>query len=161
MKPRGVITLKDSDIPRFWSKVDSTGGPAACWPYVKGQHFRVYVRGRGTVMYQPRRVARMIDQGDVAPDTIVVTRVECDARCCNPAHLQIKPYTKSEPAETFGRPMSEAERKDYGYAICDHYPEGVPIYAAAPLANKHTAAKYPIPEDDPVPWQIWESIRRS
>ena len=72
-------------IPRFWSHVDKSGGPDACWPWTG----HLYARGRGTYRYhgqvvQPHRLAYSLTHG--TPPSKHLRRV-CEMRhCCNPDH---------------------------------------------------------------------------
>jgi len=73
---------------RFWSKVDRSGGPESCWPWVCGKD----TKGYGCCRIGPRkqtcahRVSWQISRGDIPPGLLVCHR--CDnPPCCNPAHL--------------------------------------------------------------------------
>lgn len=73
---------------RFWRKVDMTGGPDACWPWMGNRHPRGYgrawFRSRGT---NAHRVAYILTKGPIPPDKPFVCH-HCDnPPCCNPAHL--------------------------------------------------------------------------
>lgn len=71
----------------FWSRVDSSAGPDACWPWAMscrpdgyGQTFH-----EGAVRLA-HRVAYMLVKGDIPERHLVMH--SCDNRpCCNPAHL--------------------------------------------------------------------------
>jgi hypothetical protein len=81
---------------RFWSKVDRSGGPSACWPWIAGRH------ERGYGLYSPPRPAktkrahrlvleeklgRRLAAGEQARHAV------CDnPPCCNPAHLEPGTY---------------------------------------------------------------------
>lgn len=89
--PRGVYYRGDP-VARFWSRVDKSGGPEACWPWSGG----CSPNGYGLVSWQGRtttaqRVAwelvhGAIPAGEGHHGTCACHR--CDnRRCCNPAHL--------------------------------------------------------------------------
>jgi hypothetical protein len=88
---------------RFWSQVDTSGGPDACWPWTGTRHSRGYgtfyvVKGDQRLAH---RVAFMLSRGDPGPDVI---DHECHNRdltcpggkfcphrlCQNPTHLSAK-----------------------------------------------------------------------
>lgn len=78
--------MNQATIERFWSKVDKSGGPDACWPWTAGRYPKgygsFYMRGRD---HQSSRVAWVLLNGD--PGDLFVCH-ECDnPPCCNPAHL--------------------------------------------------------------------------
>lgn len=73
---------------RFWPKVDRTGGPAACWPWIaKAKHPFGYGRmtsGRHAQV-KAHQIAFALANGPIGDAWI---RHTCDApECCNPAHL--------------------------------------------------------------------------
>ena len=71
---------------RFWSKVDSSGGPDACWPWLAGkiEEYGVFWLDGG--MQVASRVAYRIATG-CDPEELCV-RHSCDnPPCCNPKHL--------------------------------------------------------------------------
>lgn len=69
----------------FWSAVDQSGGPDACWPWkaARGKDGYGHVRWDGKVSYA-HRIAYMLTYGDPG-DLCVLHR--CDNHpCCNPSH---------------------------------------------------------------------------
>lgn len=72
----------------FWSKVDRSGGPEACWEWQAGTTGSGYGRfkdgPRGQVM--AHRFAWELTHGDIPEEMVICHR--CDnPPCCNPAHL--------------------------------------------------------------------------
>jgi|SRR3990167_6387503 len=85
----------------FWSKVDRSGGPNACWPWTgattRGGYGNV---GRGGRYYRAHRMAWGLVNGPMPRDLHACH--SCDnPPCCNPAHLF--PGTNRENAEDAGR----------------------------------------------------------
>ena len=82
---------------RFWEKVDTSGGPDACWPWTAGRTTRshgpsVYYYGLIRAgdgerrILLAHRVALMLDTGEMPEDRDACHT--CDnTLCCNPAHL--------------------------------------------------------------------------
>jgi hypothetical protein len=85
-EPTGVIASGDQ-MPLFWSKVDQSGGPDACWTWTLGRDKDGYgltkVNRKTT---RAHRVAWALANGPI-PDGLWVLH-ECDnPPCCNPRHL--------------------------------------------------------------------------
>jgi len=78
--------LTPKDIARFWSKVDRSGGPDACWPFVGHRDKLGYGKiliGRSCLL--THRVAWISTNGPIPNGLCVLHR--CDnPPCCNPAH---------------------------------------------------------------------------
>jgi hypothetical protein len=83
--------FSERDIARFWSKVDRSAGPDACWPWTAGRlksaygHFGKSIKNR-THSFRSHRVALYLATGkDPYP---LDTLHSCDnPPCCNPDHL--------------------------------------------------------------------------
>lgn len=85
---------------RFWSKVDSSGGADACWPWKAGHAshgygwFRLGSRTDGSRKQLPaHRVAYTMVAGEI-PDGFVIDHLCRNRLCCNPEHLE--PVTHRE-----------------------------------------------------------------
>lgn len=76
----------EADARRFWSKVDRSGGPNACWPWLACRHCRGYGEfGLGLKVEGAHRVAWALEHKRVPKKHVLHT---CDnPPCCNPAHL--------------------------------------------------------------------------
>lgn len=75
-------------VARFWSNVDQSGGPDACWPWkrltMKGGHGRL---GRNGRLELAHRVAYELSTGKPIPPGTDILH-DCDnPPCCNPKHL--------------------------------------------------------------------------
>lgn len=71
---------------RFWEKVDKSGGPDACWPWLGGQYPSGYgkIRGSDGEYLLAHRVAWTLANGPTELDVLH----RCDnPPCCNEAHL--------------------------------------------------------------------------
>lgn len=71
----------------FWSRVDMSGGPDACWPWTK----LISVHGYGAVSFcgvklVAHRIAYEFSKGPI-PDGLVVDHLCRNRRCQNPSHL--------------------------------------------------------------------------
>lgn len=73
---------------RFWSKVDNSGGPDACWPWLASRDKDGY--GRFSLTHEKRipahRFAWELVNGPMQSDLLACH--SCDnPPCCNPAHI--------------------------------------------------------------------------
>lgn len=75
----------DTAEKRFWSKVDQSAGPDACWPWTGGGTKRGYgVFSFGGKKFYAHVFSFKLANGCVAEET----RHSCDnVKCCNPKHL--------------------------------------------------------------------------
>ena len=72
----------------FWGALDRSGGPTACWPYMKARH----KTGYGAIQWQKRmthahRVALLLTVGPPPPGKSLALHLCDNPPCCNPAHL--------------------------------------------------------------------------
>lgn len=74
---------------RFWPKVDSSGGPGACWTWTASCKIKGYGQISAGGRERPllaHRVAWEITNGPIGVGSVVCH--SCDnPKCCNPAHL--------------------------------------------------------------------------
>lgn len=82
--PRWTLSKDD----RFWNKVDQSGGPNCCWPWLAASspdgYGRFWVDGR---LQLAHRVAYELGTGGHLDEMEVDHRC-FNLRCCNPAHLR-------------------------------------------------------------------------
>ena len=74
----------------FWSKVDKSAGPKACWPWLGGHDGGGYGAYRvGSRTMKAHRLALELTFGGVPlPGLIVRHKCNCPP-CCNPRHLEL------------------------------------------------------------------------
>lgn len=79
-----ILGMTPADIERFWSRVDQSGGPDACWPWTAGR----FNSGYGSFCFDGKdrgahRVAWELVHGPIPPGMLVCHH--CDnPPCCNP-----------------------------------------------------------------------------
>jgi hypothetical protein len=104
MRPQPIFALsitsaqRDALTERFWSKVDRTGGPEACWPWTEATLYGYGVFRVGKRKVKAHRFAYVVTYGVEPVDTIdhlchdasvcnPVQEADCPHRsCCNPRH---------------------------------------------------------------------------
>lgn len=89
---RGVDVSKMSPeaIAKFWAKVDKSGGPDACWPWLgrcnRDGYGHAYVTGHRADVRAHRVACALV--GMEQPEGLEADH-RCNNRpCCNPAHIQ-------------------------------------------------------------------------
>lgn len=108
--PRSKLRLLPP-IERFWARVDQSGGPDACWPWMAGK-----IEGYGQVRWNGRgerahRVAWALAKGPIPPGRWVVH--DCDnPPCCNWRHLVLGD-AKSNAADMAAKGRSNNQRKTH------------------------------------------------
>ena len=86
----GMARIPIPLVDRFWPKVDRSGGPSACWPWLAGK-----VVGYGQIQSGPRparrllahRVAYELIKGPI-PEGLELDHLCRNRACVNPAHLE-------------------------------------------------------------------------
>ena len=99
-EPRGK-----SATERYWPKVDVSGGPDACWPWIASLNARTgyptgfYLTRTPPVRCYPHRFAVMLDGREI-PDGHIVHHVCGNRSCCNPTHLVVIPKRQHDAMTT-------------------------------------------------------------
>lgn len=101
-------------LDRFWARIDQSGGPDACWPWMGNKHKQGYGQvsgwhypGHACKVIQTHRAAYILTYGPV-PASLVLDHtchtIACDLgdacphrACCNPKHLE--PVTRTVNAQ--------------------------------------------------------------
>lgn len=124
---------------RFWGRVDSSGGPDACWPWegaVTSQH------GYGNALWEGRyvsahRIAWSLRNGPVPSGMCVLHK--CDNRvCCNPAHFFLGTKKDNSDDKIAKDRHARGERNKHAKLT----PEQVLAIRQADSTQRELAAKY-------------------
>lgn len=84
---------------RFWAKVDKSGGPDACWPFMGCRHHGYGQINPGYFKNKPSKpmpahvAAHILSIGPVPPGLYVLHKCpgKHNKACCNPSHLKAGP----------------------------------------------------------------------
>lgn len=150
---------------RLWPRVDRSGGPDACWPWlgpVSSQGYgRVRTGGQGSPMAGAHRMAFILANPDAAEPEAVDHRchdpkicaggTDCPhRRCCNPAHLVAatlaensavdRQWTKAQLTHCMqGHEFTDANT--YRWTDSDGYPRRRCRICAAAAAGRRARAR--------------------
>ena len=79
--------MAEVNADRFWPKIDRSGGPSACWPWIGARNRRGYGRiSVGGKNQLAHRVAYSLVVG--TPEGTMILHSCDNPPCCNPAHLR-------------------------------------------------------------------------
>lgn len=141
------ITMSESDVTRFWSKVDQSGGPDACWPWTGGRlpdEFKQYglfwLDGQ---MTRAHRVACHLGNGPLGESNALHS---CDnPPCCNPRHL-FKGTTldNAQDCVAKGRKAVQPGSSNGNAKIDEETARNVYVACAAGMTQREAAKKFSI-----------------
>lgn len=129
---KGHLTQPRDWVKHFWSRVDKTGGPDACWPWTKARNadgYGVVATEKGPLA-TAHRTAFELTVGPV-PKGLMLDHIchtnDCTLgthcphrRCCNPKHL--RPVTNAENAS----PERAFRDRSHRVTACPHGHEYTP-----------------------------------
>lgn len=109
-------------LEKFWSRIDRSGGPHACWPW-QG-YIGSHGYGRMTINYRDwlaHRLVWMLAHGAIPKGLWVLHH--CDnPPCCNPAHLWL--------GTTQDNTADRDAKGRHGYSVCKTYHRGAEHWSA-------------------------------
>lgn len=116
--------FRQSAIDLFWSQVDRSAGPDACWPWTgirsrKRNCVRIGFYGRFHVssqQYLAHRVAYVLTVGPILPGVTidhVYARGCLGDLCCNPGHLE--PVSQSENSARYQHTLEQLVYCKHGH----------------------------------------------
>lgn len=92
------LSMSDSQVAAFWSKVESQDEVRACWEWQGARKPKGYGNVRINNQYLlAHRVAFELGNGPI-PDGLIVCHICDNPSCCNPSHLMLG-TTKSNSAD--------------------------------------------------------------
>jgi len=113
-KPRPYPTLTPAQTGLFWKKVDRSGGPNACWPWIAKAKTGA---GRGIVRVNKQplaapRVAYELVVGALPLDVLLYPTCQNPA-CVNPAHQKVGTQSEAQAHAYAAKhgPVSREDRK--------------------------------------------------
>jgi hypothetical protein len=98
-------------VAHFWSNVDRSGGPDACWPWLMsivgttgyGQYHNKMAGRSAAHTYAYRQAIGPVPEGHQVDHTCHNSAVDCAGgktclhrQCCNPAHLEAVPGAENQ-----------------------------------------------------------------
>lgn len=107
------IPLKE----RFWKKVDSSGGPEACWAWVGSTDrngfgmVSIATKGKPHAKGAAHRIAWELTNRAI-PDGFIIIHTCSNTVCCNPRHLELKPGSYKKLSDQMLRFWSKASKGD-------------------------------------------------
>lgn len=115
--PLGPITAPD-----IWTRIDRSGGPEACWPWLgglSGQGYGHIARPNETKEGYAHRYIFEKTHGTIPKDMTVDHRC-ANTLCCNPAHLQLLTLRQN-----IQRRKPSMKRAGYRLQRCPHRVDGI------------------------------------
>jgi len=89
-------SVNEKQIKRFWSYVDSSGGPVACWPWTGARDSDGYGRtGFNHKSYRAIRIAVWLARQE-DPSGLFVLHSCNNPPCTNPDHLKVDTQAKNQ-----------------------------------------------------------------
>lgn len=86
--PKGEVMYSESQVRRFWSKVDKSGGPNACWRWTgalgRNGYGYISVNGKDRTAH---RVGWEIENGGEMPSELHACHTCDHTWCVNPSHI--------------------------------------------------------------------------
>lgn len=140
---------------RFWSNVDTSGGPDACWPWMgtrsKTGYGQIGIDGRHELAH---RYSFMIHHGPLGPDE--QTLHKCDfPPCCNPRHL-FKGTAKANMMDKVAKGRQPVGSQLHNSKLTDDQVREIRArYAAGGISQAKLAAEYGVTQHP-----IWAIVNR-